>query len=125
MKKLTYEEFQKRTQEVLKAQKIFGNLTDNISVSFAIYQEVLAEEKMDVFVSTSVGGNRPMTAIDEFDRPRCPECDIELRMKVNPQDVDGKQWNTSWVCIKCQAEFYSEKTVGEWMQELRKKDVSE
>lgn len=125
MKKLAYEEFQKRTQEVLKAQRIFGNFSDNISVSFAIYQEVLAEEKMEVFISTSVGGKRPLTAIDEYDRPKCPDCTIDMRLRVEAVDENGKHWNTAWVCVKCQAEFYSENTVGEWMRELKKKDVPE
>ena len=125
MKKLSYAEFQNRVNEVSKAAKIFAPLTNNISEAFKLYQEVLAEEKMEVFISTSVGGNRPMTAIDEYERPKCPECDIDLRLKVFPLDADGTRWNTAWVCVKCQAEFYSEKTVPEWMNELRKKDVPE
>lgn len=121
MKKMTHEEFVKRTQEIAKANRIFGNLTDNnISLSFAMYQEILAEEKMEVFVSTSQGGNRPPTAMDEYKRPKCPECDIDLRLKLNPLDAEGKKWNTAWVCVKCQAEFYSEKTVEDWMGELKK-----
>ena len=121
MKKLTFEEFNKRTQEVAKAHKIFSNLTnDNISVSFAIYQEVLGEEQMEVFISTAEGGNRTMTALDDYERPRCPECNTELRLKLNPIDSDGKPWKTAWMCTQCQAEFYSEKTVPELMAELKK-----
>jgi hypothetical protein len=125
MKKLNYAEFQKRVNEVNKASRIFDPLTNNISEAFRLYQEVLAEEEMEVFVSTSLAGNRVMTPMDDFERPKCPECDIDLRLKIFPVDVDGKQWNTAWVCIQCQAEFYSEKTVPEWMNELRKKNVSE
>lgn len=126
MKTMNYEEFYKRTNEIAKAHKIFGHLTDNnISLSFTIYQEILAEEKMDVFISTSTGGNRSPSMVDEYERPKCPECDIDLRLKVFPLDADGTRWNTAWVCVKCEAEFYSEKTVPEWMNELRKKDVPE
>lgn len=125
MKKLNYAEFQKRISEVNKAAKIFAPLTNNISEAFKIYQEVLAEEQLEVFVSTAVMGNRAITPMDDFERPRCPECDLDLRLKVFPVDADGVKWNTAWVCVQCQAEFYSEKTVEEWMQELKRKDVSE
>lgn len=122
MKRLTFEEFSKRTQEILKAQKIFGEFTNNISTAFAMYQDILADEQMEVFISTVEGGKRTMTMIDDYVRPRCPECETELRLRVNPIDADGKPWNTAWVCPQCQAEFYSEKTVPEWMGELKKKE---
>lgn len=124
MKKLNYEEFHKRVSEVSKAAKIFAPLTNNISEAFRIYQEVLSEEEVKVFISTD-SGDRPITAIDNYERPKCPDCQTELRIRVRPQDVNGKQWNTAWVCTNCQAEFYSEKTVGEWMRELRKANVPE
>lgn len=120
VKKLTFEEFNKRTQEVLKAQKIFGEFTNNISVAFAMYQDILADEEMSVFISTLEGGKRTMTMIDDYVRPRCPECNTELRLRVNPVDANGKPWETAWVCTECQAEFYSEKTVPELMAELKK-----
>jgi len=125
MKKLNYAEFQKRISEVNKAAKIFAPLTNNISEAFKIYQEVLAEEQLEVFVSTAVMGKQAMTPMDDFERPKCPECDLDLRLKVSPVDAEGVKWNTAWVCVQCQAEYYSDKTVGEWMQELRKVNVSE
>lgn len=124
MKKMDYTEFQKRVSEVNKAVRIFTPLTDNISDAFRLYQEVLAEEQMDVFISTSFGGNRALSMVDEYDRPKCPECDTDLGLRLSPIDAAGKKWGTSWVCVSCQAEFYSEKSASEWMQELRRKDVS-
>jgi transposase-like protein len=123
MKKLNYVEFQKRINEVNKAARIFAPLTNNISEAFKLYQEVLAEEQMEVFVSTAMMGNKPMTPMDDFERPKCPECQNELRLKLGAKDQDGKEWNSSWVCTQCLAEFYSEKTAQEWMNELRRKDV--
>ena len=123
MKKLSYEEFQKRINEVNKAAKIFAPLTNNISDAFKIYQEVLAEEQMEVFVSTAVMGKQAMTPMDDFERPKCPECQNELRLKLGAKDSEGKDWNSSWVCTQCLAEFYSEKTAQEWMNELKRKDV--
>ena len=123
MKKLNYEEFQKRVNEVNKAAKIFAPLTNNISDAFKIYQEVLAEEQMEVFVSTAVMGKQAMTPMDDFERPKCPECQNELRLKLGAKDQDGKEWNSSWVCTQCLAEFYSEKTAEEWMNELKRRDA--
>jgi hypothetical protein len=123
MNKLNFKEFQKRVNEVNKAYRIFSPLTNNMTEAFRLYQEVLAEEKMEVFVSTATG-NRPMTPIDDFVRPKCPECDIELMLRTNVRDVNEKVWNTSWFCQTCLTDYYSDKTVQEWMQEL-KKDVQQ
>jgi hypothetical protein len=121
MKKMDYEEFIKRTAEIFKANKIFGNLTnDNLSASFTIYQELLAEEKREVFMSTKTGGNGVPTIMDEFRRPTCPDCNIDMRLKGGATDMQGKFWNTAWVCEKCLTEYYSEKTVNDWMGELER-----
>lgn len=123
MKKLSYAEFTNRINEVNKAARIFAPLTNNISEAFAIYQEVLAEEQMEVFVSTAIAGNKPMTPMDDFERPKCPECQNELKLKLGAKDSEGKVWNSSWVCTQCHAEFYSDKTTEDWMNELRRKDI--
>lgn len=125
MKQMNFQEFSKRVEEVNKASKIFAPLTDNVSKAFELYQEVLAEEKMEIFVSSATGGSRPKTPIDDYNRPKCPECDIDLMLRINVKDIDGKEWNTSWFCQKCLTDYYSDKTVQEWMQELRKKDVQQ
>ena len=121
MKKMNYEEFSKRTIEVAKAMKIFSpHITNNISEAFEIYQKVLAEEEMSVFISTAIGGNKPPSIIDGYERPKCPECGKDMRLKIKTEDQSGKEWNTSWNCIECSTEYYSYKTLKEWMEELRK-----
>jgi len=125
MKKLNFDEFQKRINEVNKACRIFQPLTNNMTEAFRLYQEVLAEEKMEVFISTAVGGNKPSSPLDDFERPKCPDCQIDLRLRVGAKDEGGKEWNTSWVCENCKAEFYSDKTVQEWMNGLQRRDVQE
>lgn len=123
MKKLTYEEFESRMVEVSKARDIFiPHITKNISVAFQLYQDVLAEEQQEVFLSTMVLGDKPISPLDEYERPECPECKNPLLMKIRPKDEDGKEWETSWYCDKCLSEFYSNKTVKEWMNELTRKD---
>lgn len=123
MKKLNYEEFHRRVSEVNKASRIFAPLTDNVSKAFELYQEVLAEEKMEVFISAARVGGRPLTQMDDYERPRCPECETDLRLRVGAIDESGKVWNTSWVCEGCKAEFYSDKTEQEWLDELQRRDV--
>jgi len=119
MEKMNYDEFHNRMKEVTKARKIFiPHITKNISIAFELYQEVLAEEKMEVFISTLEGGNKPMTMFDDFERPRCEECDSELGLKVNAIDEKGKNHPTAWVCLKCGREEYSDKTPKEWMEIL-------
>ena len=119
MKKLTYEEFESRMVDVSKARAIFiPHITKNISVAFRFYQDILAEEQQQVFLSTAVMGNRPMSPLDEYERPKCPECENELLMRIKPKDQDGTEWETSWYCDKCLSEYYSSKTVREWMNEL-------
>ena len=125
MKKMNFKEFQKRVLEVNKATRIFAPLTNNITDAFKLYQEVLAEEKQEVFISTAMGGNKSISPFDEYERPNCPECETDLRLRINAKDVTGKLWKTSWVCEKCNAEFYSDKTVQEWMNELEKRTVQE
>jgi len=122
MKKLTYEEFHKRIEEVEKASKIFAPLTNNVSKAFELYQEVLAEEKMEVFISSSVGGNRPMTPMDDYERPLCPDCQKPMRFRVlQPNDEDV---NTQLVCENCDLVLDSEKTMQEWFNLLEKKSDS-
>jgi len=123
MKRLNFNEFNNRVNEVNKAYRIFKPLTNNMTEAFRLYQEVLAEEDMQIFISSSAGGNRPQTFIDMYDRPKCPECDVDLLLRFNVKDIDGKEWNTSWFCQKCLTDYYSDKTVQEWMQELKRKDV--
>lgn len=120
MERMEYKDFQRRMEEVAKARKIFiPHVTKNISIAFELYQEVLAQEKMEVFISTKQGGNKPMTPFDDVVRPRCEDCDTELRLKTNIVDADGKKYPTSWVCTECGREEYSNKSTQEWLEELK------
>jgi RNase P subunit RPR2 len=120
MKKMTYEEFQSRLIAVNNARKIFiPHITKNISVAFELYQEILAEEKLPVTISTSVGGNHAMSILDEYKRPACDECGGELRLSITPVTRNGITYPTTWVCTKCEMEYYTEKTAQEWMEVLK------
>ena len=119
MKKLNFEEFQKRINEVNKASKIFAPLTNNMTEAFRLYQEVLAEEKMQVFVSSATGGNRPVTPMDNLERPSCPDCNSPMRFRIIPPNDENV--NTQLVCENCDLVLDSEKTIHEWYKLLEKK----
>ncbi len=128
MNKLTKSEFDDRMQAVARARKIFiPHITKNISIAFALYQEVLAEHKRDVFLSTMTSGDKMRTVMDSFVRPNCPDCGkvLYLRLINTPKgkaNIHG--YKSQWMCIQddCSYEVYSQKTLNEWMKELDKKE---
>jgi hypothetical protein len=122
MKTMNYNEFQHRILEVNKAYRIFKPLTNNMTEAFRLYQEVLAEERMEIFVSTAVMGNRPITPMDDFERPVCPDCNSPMRFRVLQPNNEGV--NTQLVCEGCDLVLDSEKTIQEWYQLLEKKNDS-
>lgn len=119
MKKMNYEEFQLRVNEVNKAYRIFSPLTNNMTEAFRLYQEVLAEERMAVFMETEIYGNRPMTPMDDYVRPLCPDCNSPMRFRILQQNDEGV--NTQLVCESCDLVLDSEKTIPEWYDILEKK----
>ena len=119
MKTMNYNEFQHRILEVNKAFKIFSPLTNNMTEAFRLYQEVLAEEKMELFISIEAFGNRPMTPIDDYERPLCPDCNSPMRFRIIPPNEENV--NTQLVCENCDLVLDSEKTIQEWYQLLEKK----
>jgi len=134
MKKLRLEEFQDRINAVVKARKIFiPHITKNISIAFGLYQEILAEQKRDIFLNTISGGQRSKTFIDRYKRPKCPKCGKELGLRILDELTEKenpKGWRTCWVCpdsfiedAECFYEEYSRKSVNDWMQELALKNT--
>ena len=116
---MNFDEFNKRVNEVNKAYRIFSPLTNNMTEAFRLYQEVLAEERMELFVSTEVMGNRPLTPMDDFERPLCPDCNSPMRFRIIPPNEENV--NTQLVCENCDLVLDSEKTIQEWYQLLEKK----
>lgn len=126
MKRISFEEFRDRTETIARARKIFiPHVTKNVSVAFELYQEVLAEQERVRFLSTVTGGKISMSWLDQYERPKCPECQEPLYLRVitivkGPGNWEG--WKTCWECIgsSCIYEEYSRKSIGEWMRELKK-----
>lgn len=103
---MTLSEFQKRLVEVDKARRIFNNLTDdNITKSFAAYQEILASEKMDELISSK---SIPINPLHNSTRRGCPECGASMDLHLRVPDENGNVWPTAWVCRACFSTFYNE-----------------
>lgn len=147
MKKLTREEFNERLRytvrklftdaqrrdRIKRAKKIFNNLTDNnISDSFEIYNEMLAEFEWEKEHRTSIHGRKLRDYMDYMvKRPRCPECGSELRLaEVNTfegdrieEDPDAK---TFWMCprMECgyESQFYKE-SINDWLKKLPQRET--
>lgn len=124
MKKLNQKEFTDRTMAVLRAQKIFidSKVTNNISVAFELYQKVLAEREREVFLSTKYYGNKPRTVMDNYERPKCPECNSDMAFRMLPENKEG--YKTQLVCTnpKCDVILNSEHDLDWWMTNLRRKE---
>ena len=127
MKKLTFDEFQHRSAEVMRAMRIYTpHITDNITLAFDIYLKVLAEdEEMARELSTSIKSELPHNPTLEMEFPLCPDCDVPMMLLGGIVDIDKKHWNSAFMCSKCGATYYSDKTPKEWYEELKeKKDES-
>jgi len=149
MKRLTEEEFKEklkyatkklfendmRNDAINRADRIFGNLTDNnISDSFAIYQEILAEWERSIRHDTRVNGYRGQLLLDHMvKRPICPDCGKELFIiLVNDtqrnQIEDAPEAKSFWACKDTDCGYESElsnKTKYDWAMELPKKNTEE
>ena len=114
MKDLSFKDFQNRLQEVAKARKIFiPYVTNNITVAFQLYQDILAEEQMQVMIS------KINTPFGNIERPRCDECDSDMQLDTRPRTIGDIVYPTTWICSKCKIEEYTGKTAEEWYEELK------
>ena len=127
MRKLTPEEFKDRIEAVARARKIFiPHITKNVTVAFELYQKVFAEQQRSLFLSSIIEGKRPRTWLDEYERPRCPECNEPLHLRVirvGKGKQNKKGWKTCWECLgeTCYYEKYSRKSVRKQLKRLRRK----
>ena len=123
MKTLTKKEFMDRAEAIIKAKQIFiPHFTMNITIAFEIYNEMLAEEKHQLKLTTE--RTRDYGILSESQRPLCPECSTEMGLReINtPQGKQNlKGYKSSWICEKCLHEEYSTNTLQDWLKELKKR----
>ena len=119
MKELTQSEFEDRMGALARAGRIFPDVL-NITERFKLYQEVFAEREREIFVTTQKYGNRPRTEMDRYERIPCIDCGKEMMFRVVPENKEGVK--TQLVCSGCDLVLDSEKTLDEWIKELKVKD---
>lgn len=78
MKTLEKDEFIDRTMALLRAQRIFvdSGVTNNISVAFEIYQEMLATQERAIHLSANEHTSVSQKA--ESIKEKCPVCEKNL-----------------------------------------------
>jgi len=126
MKKLTTGEFHDRLQAIVRARKIFiPHLTENITIAFEIYQEMLAEQERKLQLAEERKHDFGILA-DKM-RPICPECGNELFLRLigipkGSQNIHG--YKSCWVCNtgECAHEDYSFNNLQDWLRELKTKE---
>lgn len=137
MKKLSREEFNDRMLALAKAKKIFidSGMTNNITVAFDLYQDVLAERERPLQLDSreqaadqrpSFGPPKIIIPVDvELEKPTCPDCDEVLALREAMDDEKKEGYLSAWVCNKCGYEGLSEKSVMRWIRELPEKGAEE
>ena len=78
------------------------------------------DEQIPLFITSPE--TRLIKAILEKIRPQCDECDEQLFLRFNAHDKDGRKYPTAWVCENCGMEYYSDKTLSQWLEVLRIED---
>lgn len=111
-------------EAIQRAKRIFidSGLTNNISIAFEIYQEVLAERERALFISDQYRDYRPGGTLAKYERIPCPECDSNMHIALIEPDADGNK--TSVACTKCRLTLLSEKSVEEWKVVLERRDYA-
>lgn len=128
------DEFEDRVRTMMKARKIFmPHITKNISIAFAMYQELFAEQTRDLWLSSIASGSRYPTFIDlHFERPHCPDCGKPLRfsqIRIPKGPGNRKGYKSRWFCIgeadgvACGYEKLSFDDITKAMNRLEKKPV--
>lgn len=137
MIKLTHQEFIDRLMAVAEAEKVFvhSGITNNISVAFSLYQKLLADKERALILDSKEqdagrGVSIPSAEISipvdiELEKPRCPDCDKELMLRVAKNEEIDLGAKSVWFCASCGYEGMSEKSVMRWIRELPEKGAEE
>jgi hypothetical protein len=122
VKKVSEDEFQDRSQAILRSHKIFidSGVTKNISIAFELYQKVLADYERQIFVSTQTHGMRPRTEFDKYERPVC-DCGTEMMFRAVLPNDEGIKCQLVCQNPKCDTVLNSDNDLDWWMSNLRKK----
>lgn len=126
MEEMTQEEFTDRAQAIQRAMRIFSHMTDkDITKAFMAYQMIFAERERAIFLSAQTFSKftRSGSPFDKYERPKCPDCDSDMKIRNVPENSEGIK--TQLVCSNdsCDTVLDSEMTMQEWMNVLKVKRV--
>ena len=101
---------------------VASGLTRNITDALRMFLEHDAgpDDQVQIFI-TAPRIDRLKAMLKKI-RPRCDDCENELRLKIDAMAPDGKTYPTAWLCDKCGLEEYSNKTPEDWLKVLQDED---
>ena len=126
-------EFAERNAALLRAKKIYiPGVTKSLNLAFALYQTVLAERERELFLSSMhMSRGIPERVLHAYEFKNCPECGVKLKLRTIGCDPGSaanlRGWQTHWYCINgdCIYEKYSQRTVPQWMNHLKRRGSKE
>jgi hypothetical protein len=123
MKRLTADEFQDRLQAFNRANRIFGNLTDNnITKSFEAYQAILAEQEREIHMDVRRMQGMTGSDMDGYERPICPDCGEPMGFRPVPPNDEGVVTQLVHLpgTTTCKTVLDTDLTMEQWRMELKK-----
>lgn len=124
MKNLTISEFNDRILSLQRARKIFveSGLTNNITVAFAVYQEIFATRERTLILNTVLHGKRSPTAFDSFRRPTCPKCGYDMRFRLAGNRKQGLEVQLLCDNMQCDTVLSSNVSMDTWLLWMQDKN---
>ena len=117
-------EYLQRRIVLAEARKLYikTGKTNNISTALKWHLETLPEEERIPLHWPASEEILQHSPLDDYIRPRCPECEYDLFLKSQCTGLGQGDRITVWVCKVCGHKDYSELTVQEWLEILPRKE---
>lgn len=112
-------EYHNRQEVIARAMQLYGEAA-GYNINKAL--EMLNEPDFEISVSMERFKGLTGSILDEYERPRCPDCDSEMGIRLVPK-YDGIIL-TQVVCMSenCDTVLDSELDINGWLQILKRKD---
>ncbi len=118
---MDFETENKRNLILYKAREkyIVSGVTKSITEALRLYlkTDATADEQIPLFI-TAPAFHKLRMALNVL-RPTCSDCGSSLFLARNTIDKNGKHYPTSWICKKCGMEYFSDKTLEQWLEEIQ------
>ncbi len=93
--------------------------TNNISEAMRLYIKAHSEECGEVPVFISTPEKHQLRELMKLERPTCETCGGQLFLRQNAVSPEGREYATAWLCKDCGRIEYSDKSVADWLRELK------